>query len=160
MNKDLLLKSIFVIISLSSVTGCSKSTAKEFLFGSSEGPDPFVIGTTLSPLEMIQSDNVTLPKPKPILTASQMPSRAKNASDILGLVTENTQTKSDIAKNLTEVTGTIQQNDTQIIDFEKFDIEMNNQYAAQESNGLLIPTLLGTKKAIDPTTREKLKKEQ
>jgi hypothetical protein len=150
---------ILSIITLMCLLGCSKSNTKEFFFGTSDGPDPFVIGTTLSPLKMISTDTVALPKPKPLLTASQMPSRAKKANEILGLITENQQISHDNnTPQMTEITGSISQNNN-VIDFQKFDAEMNTQYTDQEESGYLLPTLLGTNKTIDPTTREKLKKE-
>jgi hypothetical protein len=144
------------------IVGCSKSNTSEFFFGTNDGPDPFVIGTTLSPLKTLPENNnaskVDLPKPQPILTASQMPSRAKKADEILGLFAEkNTPIDNTITPKMSEATGSITSNN-KVIDFQKFDAQMNNQYE-QEANSIdLLPQLLGTKKSPDPTTREKLGK--
>jgi hypothetical protein len=137
------LKSLLIISSLAlCITGCSKANTKEFFFGSPDGPDPFVIGSTLSPLKMLPNFSTqNLPKPKPILPLSQMPSHAQKASKILGI----TKQKSD----------TIIINKKKNIDFQAFDAVMQQNYKVQEENEYVLSNILGKKKGIDPTTREK-----
>ncbi len=148
------LKSLLIISSLAlCITGCSKANTKEFFFGSPDGPDPFVIGSTLSPLKMLPSFSTqNLPKPKPILPLSQMPSHAQKASKILGI----TQQKStSVHTNSDDTTKTARINKKENIDFQAFDAVMQQNYKAQEENEYVLSDILGKKKGIDPTTREK-----
>lgn len=136
-------KNIFLLFIPFVLTACSKSDTKEFLFGSNNGPDPFVIGSTLSPLKMNKYSTISeLPKPKPALPPSQMPSHAKKASDILNIK------KEDVNSVLEEKT----------IDFHAFDTEMQKQYQNQEENGYLLSKILGKKEIVDPTVREEILK--
>ena len=145
------------------IASCSKSNTKEFFFGASGGPDPFVIGSTLSPLKMSpRLHNSELPKPKPILPPSQMPSHAKKATEILGITTQKhpqtmPNTPTDTTIDMTDVTHSIISSKQQEINFQEFDAIMNTQYATQENSGYLLPTILGQKETIDPTVREKMK---
>jgi hypothetical protein len=107
-------------------------------------------------------DNAELPKPKPILPPSQMPSHAKKATEILGIVTQK-QSKAtpnmsaDTTIDMTEVTHSIVSPKHKVINFQEFDAQMNNQYATQENSGYLLPAILGQKETIDPTVRDKIK---
>lgn len=148
------LKSLFIISSLALfITGCSKENTKEFFFGSPDGPDPFVIGSTLSPLKMLPNfDTQSLPKPKPILPLSQMPSHAQKASTILGI----THQKSASAQ--THFDDTIKPehiNKKDNIDFQAFDAMMQQNYKDQAESDYVLSDILGKKNGIDPTTREK-----
>ncbi len=148
------LKSLFIISSLVIfVTGCSKANTKEFFFGSPDGPDPFVIGSTLSPLKMLPDFSTqNLPKPKPILSLSQMPSHAQKASQILG-ITHQKSASAQTDYDHTTKTGQINKKDN--IDFQAFDAVMQQRYKVQTENEYVLSDILGKKKSIDPTTREK-----
>lgn len=138
------------------LSACSKDGTKEFFFGSGEGPDPFVIGSTLSPLRTdFHAQNGVLPKPQPVRPPSQMPSRAKKASEIMGLTDNNTSVKSQITSMpmslaSTEVTGSIKKSEKQI-DFYEFDQQMQKTYKEQEASGYLLSGVLGKDDTADPT---------
>lgn len=139
------------------VTGCSKANTKEFFFGSPNGPDPFVIGSTLSPLKMISNlSNTKLPEPKPMLPLSQMPSHAKKASTILDIKSQKS-TSTDINSN---IIGSVTADNQKTINFQEFDTQMQQQYAIQEDNDYVLSNILGKKETIDPTVREKILEKQ
>jgi len=187
----MLQKYVFLLCTLATATisGCADYNTKEFFFGSKLGPDPFVIGSILSPLKTDPSktnnepnSNQTrlgLPKPQAILPPSQMSSRAKKASKILNLnIEQNTPSKQKnivLSQILPEATGSIEQPQTpsqslnavhrisssgKAIDFQEFDTAMQTTYKSQENQGYLLSKILGKNQSIDPTTREKLKEQK
>jgi len=153
----ILIKNILFVISVSALIGCSADEGKNILFGSSLGPDPFVIGSTLKPLQSVGKsvDNFSgaktaaLPKPKAILSAAQMPSRAKKASEILNIPVNNASEK--LADNVLMA-------DHKSVDFNAFDQQMTKIYAKQSHNGRVLSSIFGND-SVDPTTREKNLKE-
>ncbi len=145
---------MIIILAATLLSGCSKAGTKEFFFGNQNGPDPFVIGSTLSPLKKTPVfHNSELPKPKPILPPSQMPSHAKKAYEILGIA-------SMPQTNDSETTGTIETKNDKIIDFTKFDSMMTQEYNQQKQRGYLLTTILGEKDTIDPSIRDKQKEQK
>lgn len=133
------------------VSGCSKAGTKEFFFGSGDGPDPFVIGSTLSPLKRnLDFADMALPKPSAPLPPSKRPSRAQKASKILNLNPKTNQ----IQNIITQATGTVKvqkQSSDDVINFYEFDKQMQETYSEQSQNEYLLSNVLGDKKAIDPT---------